>query len=48
MKANQFIVVEVMGFGAVWIFTLMPTFWRNMFSVSSRTKVIRQGNRGLI
>jgi hypothetical protein len=42
------VVVEVMGFGAVWICRSMPTFRRNMLSPSSGAEVTRQGSRGLI
>jgi hypothetical protein len=39
---------QVLGFGAMWICRLMPTFWRNMLSPSSGAEVTRQGIRGLI
>jgi hypothetical protein len=29
------LVVEILGFGAVWTFRSMPTFRRNMLSLSS-------------
>jgi len=38
-KTNNFgLVVEVLGFGAVWIFKSIPTFWRNMLSPASEKK----------
>jgi len=39
-----FVVVEVYGFGAVWICRSMPTFRRNTLSPSSGAEVTRQGN----
>jgi hypothetical protein len=45
---NSVRVVEVVGFGAVWICGLMQTFWRNMLSPFSGAEVTRQGNRWLV
>jgi hypothetical protein len=42
------VVVEVLGFGALWICRSMPTFPRNMLSPFSGAEVTRQGNRGII
>jgi glucose-6-phosphate-specific signal transduction histidine kinase len=33
--------VEMLGFGAIWICRLMPTFWRNMLSPSSGAEMTR-------
>jgi hypothetical protein len=43
-----YFLVEVLGFGAVWICRLMLTFRRNILSLSPGDEVTRQGNRGLM
>jgi hypothetical protein len=45
-KTNNFgLVVEVLGFGAVWICKSIPTFRRNMLSPSSEPEVTTYGSR---
>jgi hypothetical protein len=42
------VVLELMGFGAVWICRSMPTFRRYMLSPSSGAEVTKQGSKELI
>jgi hypothetical protein len=41
-------VVEVLGFGAVWICRSMSMIWRNMLPPSSGAEVTRKRSRELI